>query len=95
MTESAAVNLTAEQYRKIYVSMSPVVRDKIATAFMRAIGDGYDIYDPATGTSPAGENVMTWANAYAARLGFSPEATSMLRWNVRAIGRELIKAAFS
>ena len=86
-------NLTPAQYDRILATMNPAVLNKIAAAFVRAIDAGHDIYNPANGTSPAGNVVIAEFNQQTAALGWAPETASMMRWNVRAVGRHLILAA--
>jgi hypothetical protein len=79
----------------LYATMSPRILSAIAEQFVLAIDLGHDVYDPATDTTPAGEHVIRWANWEAARLGFSFEATLILRADVRAVIRRVIRDAYA
>lgn len=87
-------NLTPAQYDAIERTMNPAVRDKIAMRFVEALDAGHDLYLP-DGTSPAGEAVVAAMVAEARAMGWAPETLSMLRWNIRAVGRRIILDTFA
>jgi hypothetical protein len=91
-SKTTAASLTDTQWDSIYNTMNPAVRDKIAAAFGEAMDQGLDILNLTNGRSPAGETVLAGFVADAREKNWSAETISMLRWNVRAVGRRIIHA---
>lgn len=89
-SQTAASKFTAAQWDRIYDTMNPNLRNKIAAAFVAAMDRGLDILNPTTGESPAGESVLAGFVADARARGWDAGTISMLRWNVRAVGRRII-----
>jgi hypothetical protein len=90
-----AMMMNPEQFDRIYATMAHPVRVKIARNFAAVLDGGADLFDPATRTSPAGEAVMVAMVADARAKGWGDETVSMLRWNIRAVGRRLILDALA
>src|ERR1041384_5967592 len=77
--------LDPETCAKIIDTIAAPIRAKIIDAFSDAVVAGHALLAD-DGTSPAGDRVMAQMNADMQRLGWGPEATRIMRLNVRAMG---------
>ncbi len=85
--------LTPEVCERVMATIAKPVLTKICGRFANAIEIGLDLV-AADGTSPAGERVMAQMNADMDRLNWGPEATRIMRLNVRVVGMTMIREWF-